>query len=238
MNKVVIKKKKQFPTRKLLRRIGVGMMLTGIVGMVYVFFPLLSWQFYFSAFASEGVVSPVPSADSSPFDSLFSSTVSQLSGVDYTDATNWFPREIHETTHPRVSTYSLSIPKIDISDAVVSTADTNLANHLVQYNSTSVPPEKGTALIFGHSTLPQLFDTKNYKTILAKAYTLQKGDSIIAKVDTVSYLYRIYRIRIVKATDMSVFAKRDDDSYLTLVTCTPPGTTLMRLVLEARLQSL
>ncbi len=215
------------------------MVLFGLVGILYVSFPLLSWQFYFSAFASESVISPIPEKVSkTDIDGLISSSVNQLIGVDYTNAQTWFPLPSTAQSTQSVSFYTLSIPKIGVNNAVVSTKDTNLAEHMVQYNSKATPPEKGNAIIFGHSTLPQLYNPKDYKTILAKAYMLRKGDSLIVTVDNVSYMYKISSIRVVKANDMSVFESNSDDSYLTLVTCTPPGTTWERLVLQARLQVL
>jgi len=39
----------------------------------------------------------------------------------------------------------------------------------------------------------------------------------------------------VEPEDLSILEQRFDDSYLTLVTCVPPGTYLRRLVVRARL---
>ena len=174
----------------------------------------------------------------SDFISLLNASTTSLSGTDYTNAQNWYPSIEKDSLPARVSKYSISIPKIKITNAEVSTVDTDLTSHMVQYNSSATPPEKGNAVVFGHSTLPQLFNPKDYKTILAKAYTLKKGDNIIVKIKDVSYLYTIEAVKVVSAEDTSMFARKKDDSYLTLVTCTPPGTIWKRLVLEARLQEL
>lgn len=212
----------------------------GLLGLLYFSFPFISWQLYFSAFASEGVLSPVPHEE--PSESLTAQPVTpmqqELSGIDYTDAQNWFPLAEKDTSPSAVSSYLLTIPKIQVTDAVVSTVDTNLTNHMVQYGSKVTPPETGTAVVFGHSTLPQLYNPKDYKTILAKAYMLKKGDSLIVTVNGVAYTYTIFNIRVVDAEDTSVFMQRVDNSYLTIVTCTPPGTVWKRLVLTARIQPL
>jgi len=239
MNSRYYTKKKKRDYKKLFRMGGLFMVILGACGMLYIAFPLLSWQFYFSAFASEGVISPVPdSSHDTDMYSLLTASTSQLSGVDYTHAENWYPTIDKDALPARVPTYAISIPKINVLDAVVSTEDTDLTRHMVQYNSKATPPEKGNAIVFGHSTLPQLYNPKDYKTILAKAYMLKKGDSIITTVRGVTYLYKIEGIRIVSAEDTSIFAQKKDDSYLTLVTCTPPGTIWKRLVLTARLQAL
>jgi sortase A len=238
MNKVIYKKKPR-RNKRFIRATGFFMLTIGMLGLLYIVFPLLSWQFYFAAFASESVISPVPATESADnVVSLLSSSTNQLKGIDYTQAQNWYPTIQTPQTPSQVTSYSISIPKIQVEDAIVSTGDMDLSRHMVQYNSKATPPETGNAVVFGHSTLPQLYNSHDYKTILAKAYMLQKGDSIIATVGGVSYLYKIITVRVVSAEDMSVFAPKTDDSYLTLVTCTPPGTIWKRLVLQSRLQSL
>lgn len=236
--KLYVKEKKR-NYKRFFKLTGLSMLIIGFFGLLYIAFPLLSWQFYFAAFASEGVVSPLPHEEKeSDFMSLLNASTTSLSGTDYTNAKNWYPSVEKDPLPARVAKYTISIPKIKITDAEVSTVDTDLSSHMVQYNSFATPPEKGNAVVFGHSTLPQLFNPKDYKTILAKAYTLKKGDNIVVKVKDVSYLYRIEAVKVVSAEDTSMFARKKDDSYLTLVTCTPPGTIWKRLVLEAKLQEL
>ena len=91
-------------------------------------------------------------------------------------------------------------------------------------------------MIFGHSTLPQLFNPKNYKTIFANAYLLKENDLIYATVENITYKYRVYNISVVDPKDTSIFTQDLNDSYITLVTCTPPGTIWKRLIIKARLE--
>jgi sortase A len=93
-------------------------------------------------------------------------------------------------------------------------------------------------VIFGHSTLPQLFEENNYKTIFANAYQLEVGDEIFVNLDDVHYKYTISDISVVEPTDISVLAQDFSDSYLTLITCTPPGTVWKRLIIKAKLNTL
>ena len=39
----------------------------------------------------------------------------------------------------------------------------------------------------------------------------------------------------VQPTDLSVLEQRFDNRYLTLITCSPPGTWLRRLILRAQI---
>ena len=162
-----------------------------------------------------------------------------LSGVDYTNAQNWFPGfNSSSKNQPKISSYTISIPKLKINNATVSTGDNNLAIHLVNYQDTALPPESGNAVIFGHSTLPQLYNPNDYKTIFANAYQLKIGDEIYTYVNGVTYIYKIFNISVVEPTDTSIFDQNYDNSYLTLVTCTPPGTIWKRLILKAKLEKI
>lgn len=114
----------------------------------------------------------------------------------------------------------------------------DLTKHLVQFNSDSIPPNEGNSVIFGHSTLPQLYDPNNYKTIFANAYKLTKGDKIIIETSNIKYNYRIESITVVEPTDTSPLAQNFSDSYITIITCTPPGTIWKRLIIKARLESI
>jgi sortase A len=208
----------------------------------YVFFPLLSWQIYFApVFASQDIAVPIPQAtlvNGATIGSLIAQAGDSLSGVDYSNASNWFPNYKLQKGKPKIDTYTMTIPKLNINNAVVSATDDDLSKHLVNLGGTALPPDKGNAVIFGHSTLPQLFDPKNYKTIFAKAYELKVGDELLTDVTGVLYKYRIYSITVVSPDDTSVLEQDYSDSFLTLITCTPPGTIWKRLIIKSRLEAI
>ena len=158
----------------------------------------------------------------------------------YTNAQNWFPNLNLEKQdkNQNASSYTLSIPSLGIDTAIVSTVDYDLAKHLVNYPGTEIPPRNGNSVIFGHSTLPQLFNPKDYKTIFATLYKIKLGDEIFVKSSGVLYKYSVYSIIVVDPLDTSIFAQSYDNSYLTLVTCTPPGTTWKRLIVKTRLEKI
>jgi len=208
-----------------------------------VFFPLISYQIYFaSAFSDQEIAAPIPKAtvlNNATVTSLLNSASSNFfSGIDYSNAENWFPNVKFQKQTQKVENYNLSIPKLGIKNAIVSTIDTNLEKHLVNYGGTAVPPNKGTAVIFGHSTLPQLYDSTNYKTIFANVHKLKIGDQIQTNVANVSFSYKIVSIFIVDPSDVSIVEQSYDDSYLALVTCTPPGTIWKRLIIKAKLEKI
>ncbi len=230
-------------SKKLIVRIfAVLCICVGATVAGYIFLPLILWQIFLApVFNQQAIATPIPRTvlvTPNSIKSLISSQASTFGGVDYTDAKNWFPGYTKSGGKARVNYYTISISKINLTNAVVSTVDDDLAKHLVNFAGTSVPPEKGNTVVFGHSTLPQLYNPRDYKTIFAKIHEVSVGDTILVNVNSILYTYKIFSITIVDPSDTSVLAQTVDDSYLTLITCTPPGTIWERLVIKSRLQTL
>ncbi len=241
MTNQIYRKKKKKNVKKTVRYLGLGSSIIGLLFGFYMFFPLLSWELYLKpVFASSSYASPIPKntiITKNYLKSFLSNTENMLSGVDYNNATNWLPPSYkEESSNQTAAVYSISIPKIDLENLMISTVDTDLTSHLVHFPGTAVPPQKGSASIFGHSTLPQLFDRKNYKTIFANIHEVQIGDDIIANVDNTLYTYKIFSIEITDPEDTSYLTQNYDASYLYIITCTPPGTTWKRLIVKSRLE--
>lgn len=220
-----------------------GVILTlGLFMLFYFFFPLISYQLFLAqAFEQDSIEVPIPKYlvlnRTNPISDLIGQGIASLSH-DYTDARNWYPQVRGTAQEAPVDQYTLSIPSLKIDNAVVSTKDYDLSRHLVQYFGTALPGENGTAVIFGHSTLPQWFDPKNYKAIFATLHTIKIGDEILANVNNITYKYKIFAITITNPDDINIFSQSYDHSYITLVTCTPPGTIWKRLIVRASLESI
>ena len=67
--------------------------------------------------------------------------------------------------------------------------------------------------------------------------TLKEGDPIEVAFDGVNYIFRVEDMFEVLPTDLQVLDQAEDDSYLTLVTCTPPGDPRKpkRLIVRAKI---
>lgn len=164
---------------------------------------------------------------------------SELSNPD-----SWFPGSTQKKVITPVNSYTLTIPKLKIKDATVIIAGDDLNKGLIHYGGTALPGEYGTTVIFGHSTLPQFYNPNDYHTIfsllptLRAATDLKDGDDIFITYDGATYRYSIYSMVVTKPEDLSSLEQKYDDSYLTLVTCVPPGTYWQRLHVKARLMPL
>lgn len=236
MAKYYYKKNPRKNIKKYLRLASGFFFLIGVSIILYIIFPAISWQIYFQpAFASQDLVLSVPRA------TIVDLAKNSLDPTDYTKAENWFKNyspisDSEDQTN--ISSYTISIPKIKIEKAIASTVDNDLTKHLVNYQGTGIPGRNGNSVIFGHSTLPQMFNPKDYKTIFANVYQLKNDDTIYATVNNVTYTYKVFKILVVNPEDSSALIQDYDNSYITLVTCTPPGTTWKRLVVKARLEKI
>ena len=216
------------------------MAILGLVGIIYFSFPIFSYYVFLRhVYAQTTFETPIPTSTvltGSSLANLVTSQTQKLTGEDLTDAQNWFPNYAPEATAPRVKSYNISIPKIGIADAYVSTTDYDVGSHLINYGGTAIPPEKGNAVVFGHSTLPSLFDPTDYKTIFAKLHMLKVGDEIVATANGKKYTYKVTSLSVVDPNDFKPLTQSYDNSYLTLITCTPPGTIWQRLIVRAKLE--
>ena len=83
------------------------------------------------------------------------------------------------------------------------------------------PLEKGKSLSIT-SGLLDLSDTKI-------------GDSINITIGNKVYVYKVVNMSIVPADSTAFLAQDTDGSYVSIITCTPPGTTWKRLWIKAKL---
>lgn len=214
----------------VLMTIGAGI-------LVWVLWPILSFSLFVEPLFA-GVISPVGLVnDSMSKQSNYLSPVVLAAGgnVDTADANTWFPTQPQKKVVTPVNTYTLSIPKLNIQNATVAIAGDDLSKNLVHYGGTGLPGEYGTTVIFGHSVLPQFFDPHNYKTIFSTLPTIKPGDDIFVTYDSIQYQYHVVDLVVTEPNDLSSLEQNFSDSYLTLITCVPPGTFWKRLNVRAKL---
>ncbi|MDD4026748.1 MAG: sortase [Candidatus Shapirobacteria bacterium] len=234
--------KKSLPTAKSKliakkKKIAILFMLAGLIFFAFAFFPILKFQFKYASSFSQ-LINPLSSKSDSRSQNILGSA-----NTDYTQIANWFVsnpsnddnNQIFSNTNNSNSTYLLNIPKLKIKDAIVSIGSMDLKKSLIQYPQTALPGQLGNTVVFGHSVLPQFFNPKSYLTIFSTLYRLEQGDEIIIDYDNVRYRYIVDEMFEVKPTDLSVLEQRFDQKNLTLITCSPPGTYLRRLIIKATL---
>lgn len=236
---------KHVPTSRHIRvskAVSFILMGLGSITLVWVLWPIASFTF-FTAPMFRSVISPVVDSRFDAQNTVLSPLVlaagsdgtGSETSVDYTNANIWYPTKPQKKIVTPVNTYTLSIPKLNITDALVIIAGDDLNKSLIHYGGTGLPGEYGTAVIFGHSVLPQFFSPKNYKSIFSTLPTMAQSDDIVIRYDGIEYRYRVYDIVVTEPNDLSPLEQHFDDSYVTLITCVPPGTYWKRLNVHARL---
>jgi len=199
--------------------------------------PILQFQMKYSVKFGQ-IVNPL----SSKFYNQQGGVLGDLSTADYTQLNNWFVTDNPQggsaesvLSNSSQTSYKLSIPTLKVKDAVVTVGSMDLKKSLIQYPQTALPGQLGNGVVFGHSVLPQFFNPKSYLTIFSTLYRLKLGDEIIIDFDNIQYKYLVEEMYEVTPTDLSVLEQRYDGRYLNLITCSPPGTYLRRLVVKARI---
>lgn len=231
--------------RKAINYISYFTLGMGLLLLFWSFYPVLSFELYSRFILKNGVESPIPQNGSGTTardtQSVLGSSDALSSNLkDFTQAHLWFPGKPSEEQKltTGVQQYTLTIPKLNITKARVVVGGDDLTKSLIHYVPRSMPGEFGNVAIFGHSTLPQLYNEKDYKTIFTYLPSLQKGDSILIEVGDLEYEYEVYDMFVVSPEKVSVLDQQYDAAYLTLVTCVPPGTFWKRLVIKAKLVKL
>ena len=211
----------------LFKALAIISAFSGVIILTSVFYSIASYEGV-SRQKYPNLVSPVVEVKGS-----------KLGEADFTRASNWFVGGANSDNFvsSRVSFYLLSIPKLKIKDATVAVGGEDLSKNLIQYPGTALPGKRGNTIIFGHSILPQFYDPEDYLAIFSTLPTLDKGDLIEINYDGISYRYEVENMFEVLPTDIQVLEQNSSDSFLTLVTCVPPGHPLKprRLIVRARI---
>lgn len=205
--------------------------LGGFGLLAYVFAPIIAYEITAPRFSS--YLSPIP-----PEEQNFLGASTALASVDYTKASNWFEGDTDSSfdSNNNIAFYTMSIPRLGIKNAAVSIGGEDLSKSLIHYPGTAAPGNLGNAVIFGHSILPQFYNPKDYMAIFSTLHSLRKGDEVLVNYDGVSYQFRVEDRFEVQPTDIQILEQNPSDSFLTLVTCSPPGHPgrPRRLIVRAR----
>jgi len=136
----------------------------------------------------------------------------------------------------------LIIPKINVDVPVLYGVGSDynsqmaaMAKGVAQFaipGADSHPGQVGNTVIAGHSS-NDLFDSGSYKFIFAQLDKLNAGDTIYANYNSKRYTYVVTGKEVVKPTDVSKLVYLTTKPILTLLTCTPLGTSINRLLVIA-----
>lgn len=143
---------------------------------------------------------------------------------------------------PVNTNFSIIIPKIDVNASVTGEVDvTNQAAYFAALEhgaahakGTVYPGQNGNSFIFAHSTL-NFWDVARYNAVFTLLRKLEPGDRIVTFYKRQRFDYIVKEKKIVDPTDVSSLSPVANGRQLTLQTCDPPGTSLRRLLVIAKM---
>lgn len=150
---------------------------------------------------------------------------------------------VDPTTNMKVGPESrLIIPKINVDTPVhydvgidhksQMLAMENGVAHFPIPGANSKPGQIGNTVLSGHSS-NDVFAAGDYKFIFAQLEKLTVGDTIYANYNETRYTYIITKTEVVLPTEVGKLVYPTTKPVLTLITCTPLGTALKRLLITA-----
>jgi sortase A len=234
--------KRESPTVYSLKTAGL-FLLAGLAVYLIIVAPSL-WvkiSYFFSHLGEENVAEKV--IEIKPLAPTLSGAVSAALKEE--------PVSIIATTEEKVATLDqaelelednhLLIPKIGVKAPIVWNTSSdeqimldNLRHGVVHYGFTSKPnTESGNVFITGHSSY-YWWDNGQYKTVFALLNQLVPGDQVFLQYQGLIYVYEVEEAVVVRPSQVEV-TDQTDEPYLSLMTCTPVGTALNRLVVKSKL---
>ncbi len=135
--------------------------------------------------------------------------------------------------------FFLTVPKLRIENALVETNAKTLNPDLAlgHYTGSALPGEVGNTFIYGHSVLPFFYNPDNYKTIFSTLHNLEVGDEVIISYNNKKLTYKVEKLENLRPQDVEPLAELKpaylNESTLVLMTCSPAGTKIKRLLVQA-----
>ncbi len=136
----------------------------------------------------------------------------------------------------------LVIPKINVNVPIIwdTTPDQKsqmaaMENGIAWFGipgANSKPGQIGNTVLSGHSS-NDFIDGGSYKFVFALLDRLKEGDVFYVHYEGIRYTYTVTRTEVVEPTDVDALIYDTNKPIVTLITCTPLGTALNRLLITA-----
>jgi len=147
-----------------------------------------------------------------------------------------------ENLVPLNKDFTIVIPKISAVAPIIKNIDPYnknvflpaLKKGVAHAKGTSFPNENGNVYLFAHST-DAFYNVGTYNAVFYLLGKLEENDEIKIYFNNIEYSYSVTEKKVVNANDSHYLIQKTNEKILTLQTCYPPGTTLKRLVVIAKL---
>lgn len=134
----------------------------------------------------------------------------------------------------------LIIPKLNVDVPVAFNISTDEVMSAMNYGvaqfsipgANALPGQIGNLVITGHSA-GDIYSSNPYKFIFSGLERLEPGDLIYINYESTRYTYQLTKKEVVEPTNVKALIYDTDKPMLTLITCTPLGTSRYRLLVTA-----
>ena len=135
--------------------------------------------------------------------------------------------------------FSINIPKIHAMSPIIKNVDPwnekeyleALQKGVAQARGTVLPGQTGTIYLFAHSSDVPWHITR-YNIAFFRLGELRIGDAIFIQYQKKQYEYKVVRMQTVSPNNISVLVSQNKNQLI-LQTCTPIGTSFLRLLVFA-----
>lgn len=132
----------------------------------------------------------------------------------------------------------LIIPKLNVDVPIrfnvelpdVMSAMNNGVAHYRIAGASAYPGQIGNFIITGHSA-GDVYSSNPYKYIFSGLERLEDGDLIYVNYESTRYTYRVVKKEVVEPSNVAALVVETNKPLITLVTCTPLGTSRYRLLI-------
>ncbi|HLC93656.1 MAG TPA: sortase [Patescibacteria group bacterium] len=144
---------------------------------------------------------------------------------------------------PVNTSFSVVIEKIGVNAPIVadvSVTDKNaymeaLKSGIAHASVSDYPSEKpGNVYLFAHASI-DFWRLGRYATVFNLLRKMEKGDKVHVFYKGDDYIYEVINKEVQKGFNTFPLTRTTIEPILTLQTCDPPGTTLNRLIVTAKL---
>lgn len=215
---------RRFKLILFIRFFGYLFFLTGLIGLIAFFAPILDVEFHYRLDKIMGTKR--------------SSAVPKPIGFGDISATS----RSENTIIPISTDFGIVIEKINANAKVIDADPASEKEYIsalklgvAHAKGTNLPGEIGNIYLFSHST-DAPWNIIRYNAIFYLLRELIPGDKIVMFYQGKRFDYIVFDKNIVSASETTYLTNKYDKSILTLQTCDPPGTIFRRLIVRAKLE--
>lgn len=144
---------------------------------------------------------------------------------------------------PIDTNFGIVIPKINANARIIDNVDPSnykeymeaLKKGVAHTKGTVMPGMIGNVFLFAHS-VGNFWEVNRYNAVFYLLKELDSGDLVVLFWQGKRYDYEVTEKKIVEPTDVGYLSSVANYPMLTLQTCWPPGTTLKRMLVFAKLK--